>query len=423
MVLHLNGVSTRFACVLAVVLSSCHGFSFTEFIVGPRIGRGIAVTPKSSQISLAQQLVNSNGYPFEEHEVSSEDGYILSLHRIPKGKFENTTNKPRRPIALFQHGLLASSDAFLFRGPEYDLPYLLADAGYDVWLSNMRGNIYSNKHQIFDSEKDPEYWKFSLHEVGQYDLPAIIDYILNITKEHSLYFLGHSVGSTAAFIMGSMRPQYNAKIKLHLALAPLVYVLHEISFPHKVFLGSSVSLTQSVVARNILNVFPRRDYFSKLLGALCGNGVPTQFLCLIFIYSLVGIDGEQFNSSYIPEFLSYFPAGSSVYLTSHAMQMYAEGDFRPLDYQNPFMNLQKYQGLSLPSYNLSLVDHPVSLHYGDGDTLVTEEDISFTESRLPRVVGKVRVPFTHFNHMDFMVGSDAKDLVYKELIYLMNKHR
>lgn len=84
-----------------------------------------------------QQLVNSNGYPFEEHEVSSEDGYILSLHRIPKGKFENTTNKLRRPIALFQHGLLASSDVFLFRGPDYDLRKFSASL-----LSNKRLKFY-----------------------------------------------------------------------------------------------------------------------------------------------------------------------------------------------------------------------------------------------------------------------------------------
>lgn len=41
------------------------------------------------------------------------------------------------------------------------LAYLLADAGYDVWLSNMRGNVYSHRHQAFHSERDPEYWKFS----------------------------------------------------------------------------------------------------------------------------------------------------------------------------------------------------------------------------------------------------------------------
>lgn len=109
----------------------------------------------------------------------SEDGYILTLHRIPRGRHEVKPFKSKKPVALFQHGLLASSDVFLFRGPEHDLrkfklqqnsksfkpkkiaAYIMADAGYDVWLSNMRGNIYSNKHQTFDSEKDPEYWKFS----------------------------------------------------------------------------------------------------------------------------------------------------------------------------------------------------------------------------------------------------------------------
>ncbi|KAL1489957.1 hypothetical protein ABEB36_013880 [Hypothenemus hampei] len=412
-------------CLFSVTLVlECHSFSLTEFLVGPRIGpRTQHATPKNIKLTMAQQLVNTNGYPFEEHEIYSEDGYILSLHRIPRSKYDKAPLKNQRPVALFQHGLLASSDVFLFRGPEYDLPYLLADAGYDVWLSNMRGNIYSMKHKAFDAEKDSEYWKFSLHEVGVYDLPAIIDYILKITKEHSLYFLGHSVGSTVAFIMGTMKPQYNAKIRLHLALAPLVHALHEISFPHKIFLGSSISLTQAIVSKNILNVFPRREYFSKLLGTLCANGVPTQFFCLIFLYSLVGIDGQQFNSSYIPEFLSYFPAGSSVYLTSHATQMYAEGDFRPLDYQNSFLNYQKYHQSSLPVYNLSLVDYPVTLHYGDGDTLVTAEDLAFTETKLPRIIGKFRVPYKHFNHMDFMIGTDAKDLVYKELISLMNKHR
>ncbi len=39
-------------------------------------------------------LVTSKGYPIEEHKVTTPDGYILTLHRIPHGKNE-TGYSPR----------------------------------------------------------------------------------------------------------------------------------------------------------------------------------------------------------------------------------------------------------------------------------------------------------------------------------------
>ena len=37
--------------------------------------------------------------------------------------------------------------------------YILADAGYDVWLGNYRGNPYSRQHCSLDPSKNP-FWKF-----------------------------------------------------------------------------------------------------------------------------------------------------------------------------------------------------------------------------------------------------------------------
>lgn len=37
----------------------------------------------------------------------------------------------------------------------------MADAGFDVWMGNVRGNVYSTEHVKY-TRKDKEYWKFSL---------------------------------------------------------------------------------------------------------------------------------------------------------------------------------------------------------------------------------------------------------------------
>lgn len=78
------------------------------------------------------QIVKDYGYPFEEHEVITSDGYILKAFRIPHGKNQDSNEK--RPAVIFQHGILDSADFGVCHGPELSPAFYLANLGYDVWV-------------------------------------------------------------------------------------------------------------------------------------------------------------------------------------------------------------------------------------------------------------------------------------------------
>lgn len=105
-------------------------------------------------------LIESHGYPRESHEVVTEDGYILTVHRIPRGPNDTESNNVTRPAVLLHHGVMASSACWVLRGPDKDLVYLLVQNGYDVWLSNCRGNAYSRKHVSLDPDRDKMFWRY-----------------------------------------------------------------------------------------------------------------------------------------------------------------------------------------------------------------------------------------------------------------------
>lgn len=104
----------------------------------------------------------------------------------------------------------------------------MADAGFDVWLGNSRGNLYSTNHTTlkpFGSRVEQnQYWYFSFHQIGIYDLPASIDYILALTEEPKLQFIGHSLGAADFFVMASERPEYNDKIELMHGMGPVAFL-------------------------------------------------------------------------------------------------------------------------------------------------------------------------------------------------------
>lgn len=104
------------------------------------------------------ELIIKQGYPVEHHEVTTQDGFQLGMLRIPRGRSDRL-EVGHRPAVLLQHGLLDSCATWVLNMPNQSLGYILADAGFDVWMGNNRGNSYSRP-----TCETIECWNFSFDE-------------------------------------------------------------------------------------------------------------------------------------------------------------------------------------------------------------------------------------------------------------------
>ena len=76
------------------------------------------------------------------------------------------------------HGIMDSSDAWVIGKGDSNPAMITADAGYDVWLGNMRGQVHSNKHMHLDRNKDKKsFYDYDIATISKLDLPTMIEFI------------------------------------------------------------------------------------------------------------------------------------------------------------------------------------------------------------------------------------------------------
>lgn len=356
------------------------------------------------------EIIKRNGYPVETHYATTNDGYILTVYRIPHG----LDNKKviQQPI-LLTHGITMNSGSFVLSGKR-SLAFMLADAGYDVWLGNFRGSRYSNNHTTLDVQS-ATFWNFSMHELGVYDVPALTKFVIEKTNKKIIY-IGFSLGAVAGYIYGSTYSKLaSEEIEYFIAIGP------------GVFLQNSVLRIIDFVwplLRLVLNCFTEGSLYVRpplpiFLYKLICFPLPIQMnICQILDMVMLGYNYEQNNPETLPVTLLYNIDRTTIKMLDHFLQILRSGNFQHYDY-NEEQNKILYGNIVPPLYNLSNVRFDNYIVYSGNDKIAHDETINMLYTQLPNETyskAVYKIKNAKINHIDILVGKNADLFVYTPII-------
>ncbi|KAK1568800.1 hypothetical protein Q3G72_028924 [Acer saccharum] len=336
-----------------------------------------ALSPAGSDDGICGSMVETQSYACEEHTVTTQDGYILSMQRIPSGRSGETSGN--KPPVLLQHGLLMDAITWLLLPPELSLAFLLADNGYDVWLANTRGTKYSRGH-VSLSPDDSVYWDWTWDELVAYDLPATVQYVHDQTGQ-KLHYVGHSLGTLIALASFS-EDQLMNYLRSAALLSPIAYV-GQVTSPLARNAAENF-LAEGLYWLGLDEFDPKGKAVIKLLKAICAKP---------------GVDCTNLLTSF-------------TVIRTGTITMY--------DYDDEGENMKHYGQANPPAYNMTSIpnDFPLFLGYGGADALSDVNDVKLLLDSLKDHDGDKLVTLYRddYAHADYVMAENAKQVVYDPLM-------
>ncbi|KFD63207.1 hypothetical protein M514_11121 [Trichuris suis] len=299
----------------------------------------------------ATQIIERWGYKPLAYDAVTEDGYILTLIRI----LPNANKwKPKRPVIFLQHGLESSCVDWINNLPGQSAGFYFSDAGFDVWMGNFRGNTYGRRHRTLKPENN-EFWRFTWDEMAKYDLPALINKTLEISKADKLYYVGHSQGTLTAFAKFSTDQQLAEKVRAFFALAPVVTVKY-IKGPSRLLAPLVKNIQKFKEFCGQGQFLPKGTVLSILVETFCPYMVARD-LCSDLVFLLAGQELHQIN-------------------TFCNVEMVLSGLCQMYDFGSEEENKKHYNGEATPPiYDISKMNVPTVLFWSANDILATPEDV------------------------------------------------
>ncbi|KAM7268868.1 hypothetical protein ACFE04_011034 [Oxalis oulophora] len=403
-------MSLAFYGLLLVLVAQCVG------VHGSSRGQSKLVYSPQPEIGICASSVTVHGYKCEEHEVTTSDGYILNMQRIPEGRFGAKNGYTNRPPVLIQHGVLVDGMTWLLNPPEENLPLILADKGFDVWIANTRGTRFSRKHVSLDPSQS-DFWNWSWDELVTFDLPTFFDHVYSQTNQKA-HYVGHSLGTLIALASFSEGRLEN-RLQSAALLSPIAYLSHMKTalgvVAAKAFVGEATTLF------GMSEFNPKGEEVAKFLKSLCSYpGVD----CYDYLTAFTG-KNCCLNESTIDSFLKNEPQSTATKNMVHLAQTVRDGVVAKFNYGRPDYNLMHYGEIKPPVYNLSNIPHdlPIFVSYGGQDSLSDIKDVQLLlDAFRLHDVDKLSIQYIkEYAHADFIMGVNAKDLVFNQVASFFNR--
>jgi len=375
------------------------------------------------------EIVQTRGYEIESHYATTPDGYILNMFRIPNGKNANTKqdNMQSKSPVILQHGLLDSSFTWVNNYDNESLAYILADAGFDVWMGNNRGNRYGRNHTTLDPDDGTlPFWAFSWDEMAAFDVPTMINYVTGNTGSSSVGWVGHSEGTIQMFAASSDAYKSDflsdaiSKVNLFVALAPVAYVYNLKSEPIQ-FLAKKLIIDEIFYDRHIYEIGKHDDQLNTLAPKVCES---YERSCEVFLDLICG-PSRNLNESRVQVYVSGTPAGTSTQNMLHWEQGVLVDTFQKFDYGSEEANAAHYDGVTTPPlYDLSKIPEAfnIAMFSGDLDWLADPMDVTHMLEEVPasNVIYNHTTPL--FAHLDYTWAWNANAKIYDKVTKLLGQY-
>ena len=352
-----------------------------------------------------KDFMQYNGYKLEENSVVTDDGYILSVwHLNPK--------VPNGKVVFFQHGLADTAWCFFQLGSN-SLPFLLLKEGYDVWLGNIRGSIFSNKHVSKDpSDSKSGFSDYSIDEFVQYDLPAMIKFVRSKTGGKKMSYIGHSQGTTIFFMLAMHNPSLaEASFDHFVTLGTVPNIAHTDFTPIEI-LDKIYGILRSVGIFNTLSLTNSQrsaiSSFCKIAYGICGKA---------FDYGTAIRPSGRMDYKNIYSYLYYYPGGVSKNNLMHWSQIH---QMKKLVYYNPNFEKEK-TAQAYNTNNLKKWKIKALIARTDDDTFSSYQDVTDFYNMVENKQNVKILDLTNYDHWDCLGANSAVNDIFTPIISFLKK--